>query len=84
MVEQSDIVGDHVACIKEDLVEAETLNLIVPRVCPKHAIQLLGDVPESRQVLAVCQDELGAYLDGLVNGHQLLDASAPGLVITSG
>lgn len=80
-VQETDVELNQVGDIQEDLVQPQALNLLVPRVRSQDAIQLLGDISERRQVLAISEDQIRAKPLGIRDELQLLDAAPPGLVV---
>jgi hypothetical protein len=83
-VEQVQVVIDNVGSIEKDLIESETLNLVVPRIRADKAVQALRHGPERRQVFPADQHQVRAQLLGLRDGHELLDPASPRLVVTCG
>ena len=84
MVQEFEVVLDHVGYVEEHLVEAETFHPAVPRVGAEEGVQALGDIAEGREVLAVDDDELGTETLGFGERRQLAHALFPGHVVTSG
>lgn len=68
----------------EDLVEAEALNLVIPRVGSKETIERLADIAERSQILAVDEDEAGTNLVGLGDEHELSNPLPARVVVASG
>lgn len=56
---------DDVGHVEEDLVEAELLGLGVPREALYKAVEVLGDITKSAQVLTYDNDDVGTYPSGL-------------------
>lgn len=65
------------------LIKPQLFNTIPPNQTAQVDIEVLGNIPETSQVLPQHNDQVGAHLPGFLDALQFIQAPATGFIVAS-